>query len=367
MASPSATNQPACGTVSAAWNVPNGGIAFNRSDGPVKSVIDAIGEYRTHGIISNGTTNYVSHCTMHSPGQTGWPTYCSTPAEPGDLDPGFPGASQVNMGAIYSMLFCSSAGSTDCTSYAGSSSTVGTNLEFFAYQNGSVTPGYPNDAANIANWLWNAPYYEWWTSQKNSIQGFWRLRKQYDNMLIPYELHQFMAIESSYLNGYSYHDGMHSESFPAYAQYAWAHTSAMVSASGANYAVSPFTLDNGSTSTAANALYNSVYNECSNSLGFWAGVGAGITCIDFNGICDEAADQVVNCMATGNCGTSDHGVWTGLVNGGATATSISPDSLGGWSGHTWSGYPTSGASVWGYDINQTPQWNSGGSVYGCFF
>jgi hypothetical protein len=55
----------------------------------------------------------------------------------------------------------------------------------------------------------------------------------------------------------------------------------------------------------------------------------------------------------------------------STATSISPDRLGGWSGHPWQGHidgtEGSGVSVWAADNEQTVQWSSPGNGYGCWF
>ena len=83
------------------------------------------------------------------------------------------------------------------------------------------------------------------------------------------------------------------------------------------------------------------------------------------GICDDAARQVRNCMSAGRCDTDSSSVWSSVANDGTTvARSISPDRLGGWSGHPYTG---AGVSVWAYDTSNTVQWNSGGSVYGCWF
>jgi hypothetical protein len=114
--------------------------------------------------------------------------------------------------------------------------------------------------------------------------------------------------------------------------------------------------------TALNALYNGVYDQCSKGMGFWNSVGAAVTCLDSD-LCDEAGDEVANCMSAGSCYTSDSSVWHGVASSG-TATTISPDRLGGWSGHPYSG---SGVSVWAYDNNNTVTWASSGNVYGCWF
>src|SRR5205823_5189881 len=116
---------------------------------------------------------------------------------------------------------------------------------------------------------------------------------------------------------------------------------------------------------ALNALHNTVYNSCANGLGFWDGVLAstfgaiactrwsdhcvlGVCTPEFPSTCTLAADQVANCFATNSCGTSDRKNWQGIAaNSATTATSISPDNIGGWANHGWgtaAPYP-----VWSWD------------------
>src|SRR5687767_4113651 len=84
LAGSSDTSDKACGSTPAGWNAPNGALVLNRGgNGPITAVLDAVGEYRTHSMISHGPGGQVTHETMHSPGTTGWPTYCSTPLKPG--------------------------------------------------------------------------------------------------------------------------------------------------------------------------------------------------------------------------------------------------------------------------------------------
>src|SRR5262245_35536417 len=90
-----------CGWSSTYWNAPNGAAVFNRGAGPIKDVISAVGESRSHSMISNASVKYVTHAAAKTPGRPGWPDYCSTPLEPGDLQNGWAGAEQINQGAIY--------------------------------------------------------------------------------------------------------------------------------------------------------------------------------------------------------------------------------------------------------------------------
>ena len=80
---------------------------------------------------------------------------------------------------------------------------------------------------------------------------------------------------------------------------------------------------------AAQQLHDNVQSECSSSIGFWGRIEATVSC-PLTDVCSRAANQVVNCMTSGDCGNTD-GDWRGVVadpNNGAY--SISPDCVGGW-------------------------------------
>ena len=83
----------------------------------------------------------------------------------------------------------------------------------------------------------------------------------------------------------------------------------------------------------------------------------------WDGHTDLAANQVVNCMAQGECGdTTDR--WKRVVDApGTVATSISPDCVGGWNECSKQG---EGASIWAYDDSRVVQWNADGNQYGCW-
>lgn len=328
------TSDVACGSTAAGWNAPNGALVLNRGgEGPVTAVLDAVGEYRTHSMLSHGPGGMVSHETMHSPGTNGWPTYCSTPANVGELRDGFPGASRINQGAIYQFL------------YAGGAPV------FIGYQRSRTSAGYDTNGATIANWVVNYMPTLSVASKQNSGQTLLRLYGP-NGYLLNYVLYQYRDLGAVNTGGVGWNNGMVCSTFIAHTQ----------SRAGLG-AVSAYTYNHSQLVTAGNALYNSVQDACSNGLGFWGGLGSSITC--FEGICDDAARQVRNCMAAGRCDTDSSTYWNNIVNDGNTvARSISPDRLGGWSGHPYTG---SGVSVWAYDVSNTLQWNSGGYVYGCWF
>jgi hypothetical protein len=93
-----------CGYVPALWNAPYGSLVVSRSNGgSIRPVIVAIGEYYTHSMLSLGTTG-IMHAEMKQPDQNSWPTACSTPLNSGQLQFGYPGAEQINLGGAYADL-----------------------------------------------------------------------------------------------------------------------------------------------------------------------------------------------------------------------------------------------------------------------
>jgi hypothetical protein len=81
----------------------------------------------------------------------------------------------------------------------------------------------------------------------------------------------------------------------------------------------------------------------------------------FSNVCGNAGNQVANCMSANRCDSSDGNIWKGVRdNPSATASSISPDRIGGWGVHPIS------TTLWAPDYSHQLQWNSGGNVYGCW-
>ncbi|HVE82956.1 MAG TPA: hypothetical protein VND93_08925 [Myxococcales bacterium] len=334
LAGSSDTSDIACGSTAAGWSAPNGTLVLSRGgEGPVTAVLDSVGEYRTHSMLSHGPGGQVTHETMHSPGTTGWPTYCSTPLRPNELRDGYPGASRADQGAMYRFLY-------------GSGS-----LEFIAYQNSRTSAGFNTNGSSIANWVLS--YIPTVTVASLQDSGH-TLKRLYgpNGYILNYVLYQYRDLGDVNYGGVGWNNGMVCSTLISHAHYRAGY--------GAVYA---YTYNHTQLVTAGGALYNSVENECNTGLGFWKGIGTTITC--FESICDDAARQVRNCMVAGRCDTDSSTVWSNVSNDSTTvARSISPDRLGGWSGHPYTG---AGVSVWAYDTNNTLQWNSGGSVYGCWF
>jgi hypothetical protein len=326
----SGTNSVSCGWSSSGWNVPNGSVVFSRGAGPVKSTLDAVGEYRTHSMMSHGPGGWVSHASMYSPGTTGWPTYCSTPLVASDLQNGFPGASQVDQGAIYTYLL-----------------GPGSSNEFLKSQRGSGDKG-----TAVANWMWNSMPYE---ARARDGHTFYRLKWD-ATTATNYSLYQYRDSQGV-SDGYAgWNSGIVCSTLLAYAQ-TKSGQGTMTKAAYSHAAVS----------NALNGLRSGVENDCNNSLGFWSGIGSSVTC--FEGICDDAGRQVANCMAVGRCDTDTDGSnsYQSVINDAAsTAASISPDRVGCWGPNAGS-CTGAGSSVWGWDGSQAVQWNSGGNVYGCWY
>jgi hypothetical protein len=286
---------------------------------------------------------WVTHATMYSPQTTGWPTYCSAPLDANELGNGYPGASAVSPGAIYAFLYGN-----------------GSSLEHIGYQRSCNSGECPNhDGSDIAGWVWNWIPYEWAVSRQDASQGLYRLLVGTPPRPANYSLYQYRAIERVNFGGVAWNNGTVCSTFLAYAQYM-----------AQKRPVAAHTYSHEAIVSAMNGLIGAVESECRSGIGFWKNIAVNITC--FENICDDAARQVANCMAVGRCDTDDDGAGNTFAgvrdDPSTTATSISPDRLGGWSGHPWEGYlDASGVSVWAADAEQALQWNSGGSVYGCWY
>ena len=319
-----ATVSGTCGYVPALWNAPYGSVVLSRSNGgPIRPVIVAIGEYYTHSMLSLGTSGIV-HAEMQTPGQSGWPTVCTRPLDADQLQYGYPGVEQINLGGAYADL-----------------------------QGEEITPVYQwgdlGTTAAVATSIAGAPQI---TVQSKSDGGIWFPRKLRNGSPISYSLYQYRNIEqTNELSSNSANNGMVCSTFLS-----WAHLQG-----GAGY-VSAYTYDHVRIANAANALFNAVQNACNSGVGFWAGLLRSVSCPFYN-VCENAGDQVTNCMAANACATNDNTIWHGVRDDpNATATSISPDRLAGLSPHGV------GTSVWSYDQGYHPiAWNAPGAQYGCWY
>lgn len=317
-----------CGWVSAAWNVPNGGAVFNRAPGPVANVMDALGEWRTHSMLSHGPGVAVTHSTAKKPDTQGWPAVCGTPLRPDQLASGYPGVATISQGAIYNFLY----GDTDPT----------LRTSWLRYQLGN-----PTAAATIADSIWYAEYF----ADRSTVDSTVEIdRPALRGARVPYTFYQYRNIEGTHTGGASWQNGMACSTFLAYA-----HNLA------GQGTVPAYTYSHRQLQAAANGIFTGVRDECRASTGFWGSLGLALVC-PFYDVCSNAASQVTNCMGAARCDTSDENIWHSIRDEPAsTATSISPDRLGGWGAH-----PV-GTSVWSYDWDQPVTFNSPGSVYTCWY
>lgn len=349
-----------CASSPAAVNIPGGAIGLQTNAvGPVSTILQAAGETRTHSLLVHGN-GYITHAGMQQPGQVA-SFSCDTPIDPGQLQDGYPGMEQIDMGALYAFTY-GPAGPG-----AGAAATTSTVVEFF-YQSGNGDG--MNRGQAVADWIWNnLPY--WYNGNGTYRIGF-------SGMGAPasYLLYQYKDMQGVNVGAVPPANGSVCSTTIAYGQY--------MSGNGA--------IDNANTyshavvTNALNALHGVVYDDCNDALGFWDTVlsdsfGA-ISCTrsadqqscvfgfcfyapQFPSACTLAADQVSDCFATGQCATSDQHLWQGVRDDpGQTATSVSPDNLGGWNGHGWG--PTAPYPVWSWDNPNAVYWSSPGSVYGCW-
>jgi hypothetical protein len=368
---PAALADNVCGTAPATWNVPAGDIALTQTVGPVMNVLTAVGEYRSHSMLSS-PYGYVTHATSVTPKQNGdkspyWTPFCSScgsecwnPLDPGFLNASTPGLEQVQAGAIYAFLY-----------------NNGTN-NFLQYQRAATNPntGGPNWQSAISNYSWNGGDglgFNWLGSTGDGSQGYYGVT--YNGTQAHYGWFQYMNIQGTASGTPGQNTGVVCSSALAL----WQHD-ALSGTAGYTGDVSPRTYPSGTITNGANALWNAVYNECQSQNGWFSSIGSFFTNLGYSGlcvgsgesgVCNAAADQMVNCFATGQCGNTssphnyNQGAWHSAVNGSSVA--ISPDDIGCWNGNG-TGAPCSGAgsSVWGWDNNQAVQWNSGGNQYSCW-
>ena len=358
------------------WNVPNGSTVFVRGPGPIKDVLTAVGEYRSHSMLSMGPGGWVTHATSKTPivtsdrGVCG--SECANPLDATFLHNSTPGLEQVTQGAIYAFLY------------------GGDGQDYIGYQNaihGTTDWGQP-----ISSFAWNEGggfWYQWTTSSADSSQGFYTIT--YNGTPVHYGWNQYMNIQQVAHGVPGLDTGVVCSTSLAM----WQH----LGAPGYGPDVLPRTYGSSLISSGANALFNSIKSECEGQVGFfssagaalnqigmgilcggcgagcglcWAGIGCG-NMNSYNGDpCDEAADQMVNTFATNmasyrdDCHYDNEYHWKSVA-ASSSAVSASPDDIGCWNSNG-TGAPCTGpsSSVWGYDIGHTVQWNSGGTVYACW-
>lgn len=388
-----------CSSVSAGWNVPSGDPVFVSGPSPIYSVLASMGEYRSHSMLSRGPDGWITHGTSITPPTSSdtspyWTPFCSScgsecwnPLSTSFLYASTPGLETVQPGGIYAFLY--GPGSTE---------------NFIAYQRGTAASGGKVAAGSFSNasnqaavgnlFLGSGMSWTGWWSGSSSVGNqdtesdytyVWE--NTYNGTGIHYGWYQYMNVQGTPSGTPGVNTGVVCSSSLAL----WQHD-ALSGVSGYTGDVAPRTYSN--LSVPANALWNGVQNECSSTTGWFSSVGSFFTNLGWSalcvgvtgytqGVCGQAADQMVNCFTANNCGnTSSPGAyfgnynthnngdaqWMAIVNSGATSTAISPDDVACWNGNGTGNTSCTGAgsSIWGWDSNQTVQWNAGGTQYACW-
>ena len=369
-----ASDAVACGSSPGGTNVPNGAVFLSSGAGLVRATLGAVGETRSHSGISHGNGWY-THSTAFEPRLRDWDdTECSCGLITGDyccqgplkgyeLQNGYPGASQIDAGGLYTFYFNPNNGVTP---------------DFIYYQRSLNSAGAVDSrGATVTNWLWSNSNYAWVTSRQDGARGFYRIGFTGVTPNSSYSLYQYRDYQNINTGNVPWNYGAVCSTILAYAQQQSGQGVVDNTRSHHFVAGVPNSYDHSYVVSGLDALYNAVYQDCSDSNGFLESVGAFFTCTGESDICDDAARQVSNCFADGINGSCyndgnrfsvvRNNQWPGGpvdANGYAISKSVSPDNLGGWGG--W-GYGTPTASVWSRDGNNTVTWNSPGSTYNCFF
>lgn len=357
-----AEDHPGCGYSQPSWNVPKGAVVFSQGDGPIKAVLNGVGETRTHTMISLGGGR-VAHSSMFTPGQRSASAdgFCGAPLDVQQLSTGWPGAERMTVAAAYQVL---SGKTTNVYYQRGAIFGEGTQLATdWGAAIASKIGTYPGDFQSTAATTWA------------SVGGFYVLPFHYIETLhpygasrphSPYSLYQYRTLQNVNHGTEASSTGLVCSTFLAHAQHVYGQNGLGF---GLPFDVSSKTYTHAQTVAAGYALYDAVKQQCHDELGFWGGAWAGLKsalwCGDVD-LCDEAAAQVRNCMSYGDCENGDPSRFDGDVgNPYYTATSISPDWLGGWvSGQN---YWAPDQSVWAWDGNNQVTFSGAGNVYDCWY
>jgi hypothetical protein len=286
-----------------------------------------------------------------------------------------PGLETVSQGAIYTFL------------YNGSTENFISYQRSYDYATGGPSANNVNNVSfNGTGMAWSG----WWSGtglgnngeSGDSSQYVWG--RTYNGSQVHYGWFQYKNVQNTATGVPGVNTGVVCSSSLAMWQYEASEPAPY------NTAVTARTY--ASLSGAGNALWNGVQSACNSSTGWWSSIGGFFTNLGWSalcvgvtgytqGVCGQAADQMVNCFAGNNCGntsspgnyfgnygSSNNGnaQWQSIVNS-QSAVGISPDDISCWdSNGTGAPCTGAGASIWGWDGNQTVQWNSGGNNYSCW-
>jgi len=368
---------PGCYQTAPIWNARKGAIVSGISKGPINAVLSAVGESRTHTMLSHG--DWATHSTTRSPSPTDIPIKWlglitlahvpnpGMPVKPVELAQGYPGLSQIDMGGAYAYW----SGALQVFTQTG--------------QRHLPSPGFCGNACKgqgVADWLWSNVAYQQATAQAGAGAYFYTLGFNDANgsfVHLPYDFHQYMSVLGK-VHGADFNfagdRGIVCSQTPAWAYRHWIIDTAPNIKPGTEW-IEPHAYGHDETVAAADALWNSVYSDCRAVSGdFWGLVFASLANVtgvsDFkDAVCSSAAFQVLNCFLVGEDtnggGCKDiRNIWINQyrASSAAGALSLSPDTLMGLSGR-----PRTGNTVgpWADAFETAVQWNGGGSTYGCYW
>jgi hypothetical protein len=100
--SASASASTVCGSTNAGWNAPAGAAVFEIAPGNIGDVLRALGEQRSHSMLSHGPDTWVTHATSITPPVV---QDCDNPVSKSFMGAATPGLATVNQGAIYTFLY----------------------------------------------------------------------------------------------------------------------------------------------------------------------------------------------------------------------------------------------------------------------
>jgi len=349
---------PKCGNVSKTeWNVPDGGLMVERTGGHIKVVMDAINEWGTHVVLSNGG-GWATQSTALDP--TTNDKSCSVPINRTSLSDAGPGGENITVQGLYLFLYNGSdIGSTALATRNATGPNVNgiIGMEWYSGNNpdddqgyypddqsGNVLfPGGSNRGAQIADFEWN-----WNNYSYDPTDNVYRMQSD-DGNYMRYGYHQYMDMGNVYTGNDDQYVGVVCSTLHAWASWR----------SGAGGVVPVGRYPASEKINAMNGLYGNVVDTC-NSRTNWFLTGAWCFGKD---PCARAGNEVLNQFAIDSPSTEDR-YWRAVRDDSSQLPyTISPDCLAGYSAQCpWNG---PGASAWGWDLPRPVTW-SGPTSYGCW-
>jgi hypothetical protein len=352
-----------CGSTQAYWNAPKGAAVFSRAPGPIAGVIDQIGEYRTHVVLSHGNTAnaWVSQNSLAQPGRTSDTcSACKNPLKGERLLHGYPGGNQTTQSAMY-------------TYYYADPPTAPVFLQWQnADPNNEAVLGKPTLGEKIVDYGEGCLPKEatYTVANQNVINRYLWPPDEVVNHASPYFEYRLYEYYTGQ-NGPGINMAGTCSMFLGYLQ---------KKAFGPGWEVANKQYDVTQTWNALVALHDRVQSECKQQQGWFryvANVVCDLGCWTWGDVCDHAGNQVGNCMVGDINSPNCYGGNYDITYPSQGAVSLSPDRLGGWTNQTklspvyskTNGIVTgtNGWSVWAYDGNHSVAWSAGGNTYTCWY